>query len=90
MGGWFLTPFVLDSLRSPVPDLPGYVVTDPVLSRDGRSVILAVEGPTRPRELWRLDTNALTWSRVTDVPELPETTLVEPTLERFAARDGLE
>jgi dipeptidyl aminopeptidase/acylaminoacyl peptidase len=79
-----------DASRTPVPDLPGYVVTDPVLSRDGRSVILAVEGPTRPRELWRLDTNALTWSRVTDVPELPDVPLVEPTLERFAARDGLE
>ncbi|GAA3341531.1 alpha/beta fold hydrolase [Curtobacterium pusillum] len=79
-----------DASRTPVPDLPGYVVTDPVLSRDGRSVILAVEGPTRPRELWRLDTNALTWSRVTDVPVLPGETLVEPTLERFAARDGLE
>ncbi|MCU0116115.1 S9 family peptidase [Curtobacterium poinsettiae] len=79
-----------DASRTPVPDLPGYVVTDPVLSRDGRSVLLAVEGPTRPRELWRLDTNALTWSRVTDVPVLPDVQLVEPTLERFAARDGLE
>ncbi|WIB77562.1 S9 family peptidase [Curtobacterium sp. MCPF17_002] len=79
-----------DASRTAVPDLPGYVVTDPVLSRDGRSVILAVEGPTRPRELWRLDTNALTWSRVTDVPALPDVPLVEPTLERFAARDGLE
>ncbi|OII25084.1 S9 family peptidase [Curtobacterium sp. MCBA15_013] len=79
-----------DASRTPVPDLPGYVVTDPVLSRDGRSVLLAVEGPLRPRELWRLDTNALTWSRVTGVPGLPEVPLVEPTLERFAARDGLE
>ncbi|MFJ3379485.1 S9 family peptidase [Curtobacterium sp. NPDC090217] len=79
-----------DASRTPVPDLPGYVVTDPVLSRDGRSVILAVEGPSRPRELWRLDTNALTWSRVTDVPALPDVSLVEPTLERFTARDGLE
>ncbi|ROP63546.1 prolyl oligopeptidase family serine peptidase [Curtobacterium sp. ZW137] len=76
--------------RTPVPGLPGYVVTDPVLSRDGRSVILTVEGPTRPRELWRLDTNELTWSRVTDVPALPSVALVEPTLERFAARDGVE
>ncbi|MEK6342452.1 MAG: prolyl oligopeptidase family serine peptidase [Curtobacterium sp.] len=79
-----------DASRTPVPDLPGYVVTDPVLSRDGRSVLLTAEGPTRPRELWRLDTNALTWSRVTGVPALPDVPLVEPTLERFAARDGLE
>ncbi|WP_447655159.1 S9 family peptidase [Microbacterium sp. M1A1_1b] len=79
-----------DASRTPVPDLPGAVVTDPVLSRDGRSVILAVEGPTRPRELWRLDTNALTWTRVADVPTLPDVALVEPSLERLTARDGLE
>jgi dipeptidyl aminopeptidase/acylaminoacyl peptidase len=80
-----------DRSRTPVPDLPGFVVTDPVLSRDGRSVLLAVEGPTRPRELWRLDTNALTWSRVTDGPAISSSSsLVEPELVRFAARDGLE
>lgn len=79
-----------DASRTPVPDLPGEVVTDPVLSRDGRSVLLAVEGPTHPRELWRLDTNALTWSRVTDVPVLPAVALVQPTLERVRARDGIE
>lgn len=79
-----------DASRTPVPDLPGAVVTDPVLSRDGRSVLLAVEGPTSPRGLWRLDTNALTWSRVTDAPALPDVPLVEPVLQRFAARDGLE
>ncbi|KQO65334.1 peptidase S9 [Curtobacterium sp. Leaf261] len=76
--------------RTPVPDVPGLVVTDPVLSRDGRSVLLAAESPTHPRELWRLDTNERTWSRVTDVPTLPDVPLVEPTLERFRARDGLE
>jgi dipeptidyl aminopeptidase/acylaminoacyl peptidase len=75
--------------RSPVAGLPGAVVTDPVLSRDGRSVILTVEGPTRPRALWRLDTARHSWSRVTAGPTLPDG-LVEPTLARFAARDGLE
>ncbi|RKR74405.1 S9 family peptidase [Frondihabitans australicus] len=75
--------------RTPVEGLPGAVVTDPVLSRDGRSVILAVEGPTAPRTLWRLDTVTHAWSRVTAGPELPEG-LVEPTLERFVAADGLE
>lgn len=73
---------------SPVPGLPGQVVTHPVLSRDGRSVLATVEGPTRPRALWRLDTAALTWTRVTDGPALPDG-LVEPTLETFTARDGL-
>ncbi|WP_345376338.1 S9 family peptidase [Frondihabitans cladoniiphilus] len=75
--------------RSVVDGLPGSVVTNPVLSRDGRSVLLAVEGPERPRELWRLDTTSHTWSRVTTGPSLPEVDLVVPTLETFVARDGL-
>ncbi|GAA4264436.1 S9 family peptidase [Frondihabitans peucedani] len=74
--------------RSEIAGLPGAVVTHPVISRDGRSVLLTVEGPTRPRELWRLDTGTRAWSPVTSTPPLPEG-LVEPTLETFAARDGL-
>jgi dipeptidyl aminopeptidase/acylaminoacyl peptidase len=75
--------------RTPVDGLPGAVVTDPVLSRDGRSVILAVEGPSSPRTLWRLDTRTHAWSPVTDGPALPDG-LIEPTLEQFVAADGLE
>lgn len=75
---------------TPVPGLPGAVATSPVLSRDGSSVLLAVEGPTRPRELWHLDTGTLAWTRVTDAPALPAMHLVEPTLERFRSLDGLE
>ncbi|MCS5736019.1 S9 family peptidase [Herbiconiux daphne] len=74
----------------PVPGLPGAVATSPVLSRDGSSVLLAVEGPQRPRELWRLDTAGFGWTRVTAVPELPAVRLVVPTLERYRSRDGLE
>ncbi|MFB2555675.1 S9 family peptidase [Herbiconiux liangxiaofengii] len=76
--------------RTPVPGLPGAVATSPVLSRDGSSVLLAVEGPTRPRELWHLDTASLSWHRVTDAPPLPATPLVTPTLERYRSPDGLE
>ncbi|NQX12707.1 S9 family peptidase [Microbacteriaceae bacterium VKM Ac-2855] len=75
--------------RIPVAGLPGLVATTPVLSRDGSSVIVGVEGPERPRELWRLDTHTHEWSRITAVPELPTTPLVVPTLERFEGRDGL-
>ncbi|QWT25367.1 S9 family peptidase [Subtercola sp. PAMC28395] len=74
---------------TPVAGLPGLVATSPVLSRDGRTVILSVEGPLRPRELWRLDTAAHSWTRVTQVPALPEVALAEPTLEHFTGRDGL-
>lgn len=75
--------------RITVP-VPGAVALNPVLSRDGRCVVVTVEGPDRPRELWRLDTATHGWSRATAVPQLPEVSLVEPTLESFRAADGLE
>jgi len=65
------------------------VATTPVLSRDGGAVILGVEGPERPRELWRLDTATHEWSRITGVPALDAPPLIVPTLERFTGRDGL-
>jgi dipeptidyl aminopeptidase/acylaminoacyl peptidase len=74
---------------TPVPGLPGLVASTPVLSRDGSSVILGVEGPERPRELWHLDTRTHAWTRVTDGPPMSDRPLVVPTLERFPARDGL-
>ncbi len=76
-------------LRIPVPNLPGQVVYSPVLSRDGSCVVMAVEGPQRPRELWHLDVATLRWTRVTDVPALPKVQLVVPTLQTFTAFDGL-
>lgn len=76
--------------RVPVDGLPGLVATTPVLSRDGSSVVLGVEGPERPRELWRMDTATHGWTRITGVPELSPEPLVVPTLERFTGRDGLE
>ncbi|TFV74486.1 S9 family peptidase [Blastococcus sp. CT_GayMR19] len=74
---------------TPIRGLPGLVASTPVLSRDGSSVILGVEGPERPRELWHLDTRTHAWHRVTDGPKVPDRPLVVPTLERFAGRDGL-
>jgi dipeptidyl aminopeptidase/acylaminoacyl peptidase len=72
-----------------VAGLPGLVISSPVMSRDGGCVILAVEGPKRPRELWRLDTATHRWTRVTDVPHLPDRELVVPTLQTYTAFDGL-
>jgi dipeptidyl aminopeptidase/acylaminoacyl peptidase len=51
--------------------------------------VLGVQGPTRPRELWHLDTTTHAWTRVTSAPPLPARRLVVPTLETFAGRDGL-
>lgn len=77
-------------ISRPLPGLPGAVVSGALLSRDGRRVIMAVEGPRRPRELWCLSTRTLVWTRVTAVPELPAAELVEPELIRYPAHDGLE
>jgi dipeptidyl aminopeptidase/acylaminoacyl peptidase len=74
---------------TPVKGRPGLVATTRVLSREGSSVILGVEGPERPRELWHLDTGTHRWHRVTDGPDVPDRRLVVPTLERFPGRDGL-
>lgn len=73
----------------PLPDVPGQVVTGALLSRDGSTAVMSVEGPQRPRELWSLDTASLVWTRVTDRPDLPDAVLVQPTLESFVGRDGL-
>jgi acetyl esterase/lipase len=75
--------------RTPITGLPGLVAADPVLSRDGSSVVLGVQGPTRPRELWHLDTTTHAWTRVTSAPPLPKRRLVVPMLQTFPGRDGL-
>jgi len=75
--------------RTPISGLPGLVAADPVLSRDGSSVVLGVQGPTRPRELWHVNTTTHAWTRITSAPPLPKRRLVVPTLETFPGRDGL-
>jgi fermentation-respiration switch protein FrsA (DUF1100 family) len=72
-----------------VPGIPGLVVSDPILSRDGSTVVMGIEGPERPREIWSLDTAKLAWTRVSEVPALPERTLVRPTLEAYESADGM-
>ena len=74
--------------RVPITGMPGLVAQTPVLSRNGSSVILGVEGPERSRELWHLDTSSHRWTRITAAPRVRDG-LVAPTLERFAGEDGL-
>jgi dipeptidyl aminopeptidase/acylaminoacyl peptidase len=73
---------------STAPGLSG-VVTGALLSRDGSTAVMSVEGPLRPRELLRLDTATLVWTRLTEGPDLAGADLVRPTLESFSGRDGL-
>ncbi len=72
-----------------VPDLDGLVVSGALLSRDGSTALISVEGPRRPRELWSLEIETMHWTRATDVPALPAADLVLPTLEFFCGRDGM-
>ncbi len=76
--------------RRPVPGLPGQVVSGALLSRDGSRVVLAVEGPDRPRAVWTMEVSTCIWTQATaGVGPLPDG-LVRPELVRFPARDGLE
>ena len=66
------------------PGLSGLVVTGALLSRDGSDRGDERRGPRRPRQILRLDTATLAWTRVTDGPPLPDAALVVPTLEFFS------
>ena len=75
-----------------IPDVvaaPREAVHAGSLGLEPSQVLLAVEGPERPRELWAADVATLAWHRVTDVPVLPDVALVSPSLQHFVGRDGL-
>jgi dipeptidyl aminopeptidase/acylaminoacyl peptidase len=75
--------------RSVIAGMPGLVASSAVLSRNGDSVLVSVEGPERPRELWHVDTPSHRWTQVTHAPEVGRHPLVTPSLESFTAEDGL-
>ena len=72
--------------RSVIAGMPGLVASSAVLSRNGDSVVVSVEGPERPRELWHVDTLSHRWTRVTQAPDPIGPALVTPTLETFGPR----
>ena len=72
-----------------VEGLPGAVVSGALLSRDGSTALMTVEGPERPREIWCLDVAARTWSVATATPPRTRARLVAPTLEFLHGSDGL-
>ena len=75
--------------RKPVPGLPGTVVHDGVVSRDGSCAVLAVESPTGPARLYELALDSGVWTPVTE-RSFDGAGLTTPTLERFQSHDGLE
>jgi dipeptidyl aminopeptidase/acylaminoacyl peptidase len=75
--------------RRMVPGLAGAVVSGCVLSRDGLSLVLCVEGPATPRSLWRYGTDDGSLARI-DAAGPVSHSLVVPTLETFSSHDGLE
>ncbi|MGA8211370.1 MAG: S9 family peptidase [Nocardioidaceae bacterium] len=76
--------------RSVIAGMPGLVASSAVLSRHGDSVLVSVEGPERPRELWHVDTASHHWTRVTQTPARIAQRLLTPSHETFTAHDGLQ
>ncbi|GAA3387440.1 S9 family peptidase [Cryptosporangium minutisporangium] len=70
-------------------DLPGDVVGDLDLSRDGATLALTAEGPSLPPTIWVVEVASGAAKPVTYPPPLPAASIV-PELHRFTAHDGLE
>jgi dipeptidyl aminopeptidase/acylaminoacyl peptidase len=78
--------FDLDAgTRRPLSPLPGSVVSDPRWSHDGSVLTFTAEGPGHPHGVWVFD-GAI--RAVSAEPSCADA--VHPTLETFAAHDGLE
>ncbi|GGK80785.1 S9 family peptidase [Mangrovihabitans endophyticus] len=69
-----------------VTPLPGSVISGPSWSTDGTTLAFTAEGPGQPHGTWTYDDAGL--HEVSADPAAPEA--ARPTLERFAAHDGLE
>jgi dipeptidyl aminopeptidase/acylaminoacyl peptidase len=76
--------------RRPLAGLPGHVVAGCVLSRDGATLVVCLEGPDSPRTLWRYSIPDGRWTRIDPGGPVPGGAVVSPTLERFLSHDGLE
>lgn len=75
-----------------LPPLPPSEVSEMTLSPDGRTAVLLISTPTRPRSLAVLDLNSgdLSWLAEATPAGAPSTALAEPTLVRYTSHDGRE
>jgi dipeptidyl aminopeptidase/acylaminoacyl peptidase len=78
--------------RTPLPAAPSELVSGMDFAPDGRSVVLTLSGSQAPADLWRLDLDAGTWTRLTWSPHpgVDLAQMVKPTLRTYTAHDGLE
>ncbi|WP_052631997.1 S9 family peptidase [Pseudoxanthomonas suwonensis] len=78
--------------RTPLPAAPSELVSGIDFAPDGRSVVLTLSGSQAPADLWRLDLDAGTWTRLTWSPHpgVDLAQLVKPELRTYTAHDGLE
>ena len=77
--------------RTALPAAPAEIALDGDISPDGRSVVMAVAGSTSPSDLWKLDFEKRTWTRLTWSPHpgVDLAGLVKPELRTFKSHDGL-
>ena len=78
--------------RTPLPAAPAELVSSIDFAPDGRSVVATLSGSQAPADLWRLDLDAGTWSRLTWSPHpgVDLAGMVKPELRTYTAHDGLE
>ena len=74
------------------PAAPAELVSSIDFAPDGRSVVATLSGLQAPADLWRLDLDAGTWSRLTWSPHpgVDLAGMVKPELRTYTAHDGLE
>ena len=77
---------ILADGRERVVPLPGTVVSGLAWSADGSTLTFTAEGPGQPHGTWTYDEHGIHPVSV----EQPAPNAIRPTLERFAAHDGIE
>ena len=77
---------------TPGPALPAEIAGEPVVSEDGRQVVITVSGAATPTNVWRLNPASGTFTQISQTPHagVDLDSLVSPVLKTYSAHDGLE
>ncbi|MBP7960930.1 MAG: S9 family peptidase [Caldilineaceae bacterium] len=78
--------------HTPFADLPAGVISSVGFSRDGRSLVLYLQTPTRNADIWTVDVASGQARQIThsDRAGIPAGSFVQPELIAFPTFDGLE